>query len=281
MSTFIETLRLIRIINCIMAMAAVWIGARMTWLMPVYYPPAIAGLAAFLICAAGNAVNDLVDVDIDRINRPNRVLVRGVLSRRYVFVLAAVLNLLALAMMPAVNREVTIAAAVAIGMLYLYNYWLKKIPLAGNFAVSLLAGLAFVTGGLAIDPVMTWYLPGPLIAAVFAVLFHLVRELVKDVADIEGDRAAGIKTVPQVIGEQRTLTWVLVIFIVLVLVTLLPVLLGWFSVWYKIIAIYVLDLPLMVFLIFLWGNPSKGMLRVGSAVLKVGMAVGFVALAVA
>lgn len=281
MSTLIETLRLIRVVNCCMVMAGVWIGAMMTWFRPAYYPPAIAGLAAFLVCAAGNAVNDLVDVDIDRVNRPGRVMVRGALGKRYVVVLAAVLNILAVALMLAVNREVTIAAAAAVGLLYAYNYRLKKIPLAGNVVISLLAGLAFITGGLAVDPVMTWYLPGPLIAAVFAFLFHLSRELVKDVADIEGDRAAGVKTVPLVIGEQRTLTWVLVIFFVLVLVTLLPLFFGWFSVWYKIIAVYVIDLPLMVFLIFLWGSPTPEMLRIGSVALKAGMAVGFVALALA
>ena len=56
---------------------------------------------------------------------------------------------------------------------------------------------------------------------------------------------------------------------------------GWFGPAYKIITVYIIDLPLLAFLIFLWGNPSRKMLKLGSVWLKIGMALGVVALALA
>jgi geranylgeranylglycerol-phosphate geranylgeranyltransferase len=250
MDRLLETIRLLRPFNGLLAMLGVWIGAYLTWLTPLYYAPAIAGLAAFLICAAGNAINDLVDIEIDRINRPQRVLVKETLSRRYVFWLAHALNLVSVGLALTISYEIT----------------------------ALLSGLTFVTGGMAVDSYYVFDLPGPLIGFVFAFCFHLVREIIKDVEDIAGDRAAGVRTLPQVIGIGKALVVVLAVFVVLILLTFMPVLLGWFGKWYKIIAVYIVELPLLAFLIFLWGNPSPRMLKVGSRLLKAGMILGMAAL---
>ncbi|UCE23143.1 MAG: geranylgeranylglycerol-phosphate geranylgeranyltransferase [Candidatus Zixiibacteriota bacterium] len=270
-----------RPINCLLAMTGVWVGAYLTWFKPLFYAPGITGIAAFLACGAGNAVNDCVDIDIDRINRPDRVLVKGTLSRRYALILAAVLNLVAVGLALTVSREVTVVGLVTIALLYMYNFRLKSIPVLGNLAVSFLAGLTFVTGGVAVDFYFAFDLPGPLIAFIFAFLFHLVREIVKDVQDIEGDRAVGISTLPQVIGVQKSLLIVLALFFVLVLLSFMPLLYGWYGTPYKIVAIYVMELPILSFLIFLWGNPTPVMLKVASGVLKAGMALGIVALLLA
>jgi geranylgeranylglycerol-phosphate geranylgeranyltransferase len=278
MDRLLDTIRLLRPFNGLLAMLGVWIGAYLTWHAPLYYAPAIAGLAAFLICAAGNAINDLVDIEIDRVNRPQRVLVKGTLSRRYVFWLAHALNLVSVGLALTVSYEITALALATIGLLHLYNYRLKRVPLVGNVTISLLAGLTFVTGGIAIDPYFAFDLPGPLIGFVFAFCFHLVREIIKDVEDIAGDQAAGIRTLPQVIGIGKALVVVLAVFVVLILLTFMPALLGWFGKWYKIIAVYIVELPLLAFLIFLWGNPSVRMLKIGSRLLKAGMVMGMAAL---
>ena len=112
-------------------------------------------------------------------------------------------------------------------------------------------------------------------------MFHLVREIVKDVQDIEGDRQAGVTTLPQVIGVPRSLLVALLLFFALTVLTYIPVLTGWFGEAYKIITVYVIDLPLLAFLIFLWGNPSPLMLKIGSLWLKAGMAMGIIALLLA
>jgi len=281
MLRLIETLKLIRIVNCLLAMVGVGVGASMTWLEPSYYGPLVAALAAFLICAGGNIVNDLVDVEADRVNRPRRVLVRQALSRRYAIGLAVSVNVVAFLLALAVNRYVAVVALAVIALLLLYNLRLKRVPLAGNIVIAAMGAMTFMTGGLAIDHIMAVTLPGPLIPAAFAFLFHMVREIIKDVQDIDGDRRVGIKTLPQLIGVRNSLSVTLVLFLILVLLTYIPVLAGWFGVYYKIIAVYVVDLPLLLLLVFLWGNPTVPMLKVASMALKAGMALGIVALIVA
>lgn len=166
-----ETLKLIRAVNCLLAMVGVVVGAYMTWLRPLYGGPLLAAAAAFLVCAGGNVVNDLLDVEIDRINHPQRVLVRKTLSRRYAIILAVALNALALTMAAIVNWAVAGIALASVILLLLYNFRLKRIPLVGNVTICVLAGLTFITGGVAVDHVMAFTLPGPIVPAVFAFFF--------------------------------------------------------------------------------------------------------------
>lgn len=281
MQRFRDTLSLIRVQNCLLAMAGVWVGAWMTWLQGIYFAPLVTGLAVFAVCAAGNVVNDLLDEDIDRVNHPERVIVRGSLSRRFAAALAVGLHVLAFALALVVNLAVTATVLVATVLLFGYNLYLRRIPVAGNLAVAVLAGLTFIAGGLSVDWVLTWELPGPLVPAVFAVLFHLVREIIKDARDTEGDRLAGSGSLPLAIGIRPAVTVALAVFAVLVFLTLVPVFAGWFGQWYKVIAVYVVDLPILALLIFVWGNPSPTMLSIGSSALKAGMVLGVVALLLA
>jgi len=264
-----------------LAGVGVWIGAYLTWLTPAYYGPAVTALAAFLVCAAGNVYNDLVDIETDRVNRPHRVLVRGGLTRKYARNLTIALNVAAFVMSLAVSLWVSASALITIGLLFAYNLYLKRIPLVGNSVVALLAGMTFLTGGLAVEPALTFRLPGPLIAAVFAFLFHLVREIVKDVHDMEGDRQAGLNSLPLVWGVSKSLQLALGLFAVLVIFTYLPIFQGWFGRTYEVITVYVVDLPLLALLIFVLTYPSLRMLTFGSFALKIGMTMGLVALVLA
>lgn len=261
-----------------MAMVGVIVGAYLTWLKPIYYTPIMSAIAAGLVCAAGNVINDLVDIKIDTINHPERILVRGTLSKRYALWLGSLLNILAVIVAFSVNLPVTLIAVSAILLLYFYNYFAKRIIILGNVIIALLAALIFITGGIAVDYKLAFYLPGPLVGSLFAFLFHLVREIVKDIEDIKGDRKAGIRTFPQIFGIQKSLMVVIFLFLILVVFTYVPVIRGWFGSWYKIITVYIVDLPLLAFLIFLWGNPSPKMLRIGSIWLKIGMGLGIIAL---
>ncbi len=277
----LDILRLIRAVNCLMAMAGVWVGGYLTWLQPVYTGPLLTGLATFLVCAAGNIVNDLVDINSDRLNHPDRMLVQGRVSERLAVILASSFAAVALILGAFVNLTVLATIALALGLLAAYNFGGKNLPVVGNLIVGILGGLTFMIGGFAVDPMLAWVLPGPLIPAAFGVLFHFVREIVKDVHDIEGDRAVGSGSIPVVFGVRAALSTALALFLVLVVLTLIPVVTGWFGEAYKIIVIYMVDLPLLALLIFIWGKPSTGMLLTGSAALKLGMALGVVALLVA
>jgi geranylgeranylglycerol-phosphate geranylgeranyltransferase len=280
-SRLIDTLRLIRTLNCLLASAGVWIGARLTWIDPVYYGPTVASIAAFLICAAGNAANDLLDIEGDRTNHPRRVLVMGKLSAKYARNLALGLNAVALVMAASISLLMVVIALVTIGLLGAYNLRMKRIPLVGNVVVASLAAMTFLTGGLAVDPVLAFGLPGPLVAAAFALLFHLVREIVKDVQDMDGDRRAGLDSLPLRIGVSRALSLALGLFVVVGLLTYVPVMLNWYGDTYKIMVVFFIDLPLLALMLAVRLSPSPKVLAAASIALKAGMALGLAALVVA
>lgn len=281
MRKLFDTLKLIRLANCLLTMVGVMVGARLTDSSPAYYAPFMSAVAAFLVCAAGNIINDLLDIESDRINHPDRVLVRNRLTKRYAYILSVVLNVLAVLIAWSVGTAVLIAVVLAILLLYLYSRLLKRVVIVGNFVIAFLGGLTFLTGGLAVDVSSAFMLPGPLVPAGFALLFHLIREIVKDAQDMEGDRMDACRTLPQMIGLRKAMGVALVIGLILICCTLVPIWLGWFSYSYKLVTLYLIDLPLLFVLILLVKSPNKSRLRIGSASLKIGMAIGVVALLVA
>lgn len=276
-----DIFRIIRIVNCLLAMIAVGVGAYMTERSPVYYGPLVAALAVFFVCAAGNIFNDIVDIDIDRINRPRRVLVRGAMTARQAYYLAGLCALASLILATAVNYQVFVLVVVALSTLAAYNLGLKRVPLLGNIMIALLAGLTFLTGGWAADPEFVFVLPGPLVPALFGFLIHLDREILKDIQDKEGDKITGVSTLPMIIGDSRALLIVIGIFVMLVLATIYPILAGWYGDVYKVISLYAVDLPVTVLLIFVWGHPTPRMLSAASLALKLVMGLGLIALLLA
>ena len=270
--------RLIRAVNCLIAAVAVLVGAYLTNYVIPTVDLILTAISAFLVCAGGNALNDLVDLKTDAINRPDRVLVRGDIGKPTAFYIAVSNTVLGLILSAFVNLWVFVTVATAILLLVAYNLLLKHVPVLGNLIVAIVSGLTFIAGGLAVDFDLTWMLPGPLIGAVYAVFFHYVRELIKDIQDIEGDSAAGIATLPLKIGVSASVATGLILFFVLVVLTYVPVYYAWFGRFYEVVVIYIVDLPLLALLILIWGNPSRLMLRIGSIGLKAGMLLGLAAL---
>jgi len=275
---FIDWLRLIRLINCLLASVGVWIGAYLTWTSPEYYGPTVVSIAAFLTCAAGNILNDFVDIKVDAVNRPDRVLVSRRISLRAALSAAVGVNISAVLVGMAVSWPVTILGLLTVSLLTAYNLRLKRWPVIGNIAVAFSAGLTFVAGGLAVDSAAAFRLPGPMVGAIFAFLFHLVREIVKDVQDMEGDRRAGLGSLPLAWGASRALAIALGLFAILVVLTCIPVWRHWFGPAYTIISIYIAELPLLILLAWAWRFPCPRMLAITSGALKIGMALGLAAL---
>ena len=80
-----------------------------------------------------------------------------------------------------------------------YSTHLKSKPLIGNLVVSLIIGLSFIFCGTAFGKITPMWTPGFL-----AFSLTLIREIIKDIADIEGDRIANCKTYPIQNGVKAT-----------------------------------------------------------------------------
>ena len=193
---FYAAIELPRPINCLITFASVLLGG---WLgiHRITEPLLFAALSAALITAGGNALNDLCGITEDRINKPHRPLPSGRLSpgiariEMGIFLLAGILLAL-----PLTNASPRHCPHCHRKCLTLYNAYLKRVPLIGNLTVSALGGLAFLYGGAAVQ-----VMSAPWIIAGFAFLFHLGRELLKDLEDSAGDRQLSGGTVPISWGE--------------------------------------------------------------------------------
>jgi len=234
-----------------------------------------AALSAALILAAGNVFNDVCDLETDRINAPHRPIVSGAVSVGLATLFAIALTIAGLILAYTLSISVMALAACAALLLFLYDIRLKGRPLLGNITVAFLGGIAFIYGGIAGDCVTQSFVP-----AVFAVLLHLGRELIKDVLDYEGDLAAGIRTVATVSGTHSACRIASFALSLLAIATLAPYALGYFGKSYiGIIALTVWP-PLGYAMRAALKFPTQDALNRASLLLKVAMPAGLLAVLV-
>lgn len=208
---------LARPLNCLITALSVGVGAFTSTSIPFSPPLLLAALSAALVTGSGNAFNDAIDIDIDRINRPNRPLPAGRLTRRTALAATLLLGLAGLLLAALITPFHLAVAGAAVGLLIAYSIYLKNSILWGNIAIGALAAAAFPYGALAVAGIGRSWIP-----AGFALLFHLGREIVKDIEDIEGDRALGLKTLPLRWGCRTAARTACLIFLFLIFFTLLP-----------------------------------------------------------
>jgi geranylgeranylglycerol-phosphate geranylgeranyltransferase len=264
---------LIRPINVIIAAGAVLVGALASGIWPRGTDIVLACLVAAVITAGANAINDVHDVEIDRINRPRRPLPSGRLSRQQAAILGVILLVLGLGVSPALGLWGFLVALMVILLLAAYSARLKRTVLWGNLTVASVSGLAFIYGGIAVRR------PGPaVIPAGFAFLFHLGREILKDAQDVAGDRAGGARTLPAVAGVKEALGWASLVFIILIVVTPLPFVVGYYSLPYLVIVAFGVDLPLVWVIVSWRRNQNSDHLGRLSLLLKIDMWVGLAAI---
>ena len=191
--------------NCVAAAVLTVTGAFVAGIGAAIVPTALAAVTTGVAVAAGNAINDYFDRDIDAINRPDRPIPRGAVSTRGALAFAATLFVVAVGL--AVRLPIAAVAIAAINLVALVTYTtvFKGTPGLGNALVSYLVGSTFLFGGAAVGSLGG--LDAPLVLGVLAALSTFTRELIKDVEDVVGDREAGLRTLPIAVGERRSL-WV-------------------------------------------------------------------------
>jgi geranylgeranylglycerol-phosphate geranylgeranyltransferase len=276
-SKIVPILKLIRIHNCLLAGVGVWMGWYLAgdaiFTTRIY----LSSIAAALVCGAGNAVNDFLDINIDLINHPSRPLPAGELPSYSAVLIGIVFNLAAIILAFFVNWRVFLVVIFAVLLLFLYNTILKRLPLWGNISVSLLGGLTFITGALVFNDNRLFYLPGPAVPAVFAFLFHFGRELVKDLEDFHGDNQADFRTLPTIIPRWSVHLIISILFIALIILTAFPVFYNWYGLIFNYIVVFLVDLPLLILILYLFISGRPGRYKVTSELLKVLMLVGLIA----
>jgi geranylgeranylglycerol-phosphate geranylgeranyltransferase len=246
-----------------------WIGGAT---LPLH---TLLTLMAAAICAVGfgNTVNDIVDVEGDRINHPTRPLPRGAVSPREARLYALLLAVAACALATHISYTHLAATALPLVLLLLYARYLKATPFAGNILVSLLVAYPLMYGGLA-----TPFTAHLLVPALLAFLLNLCREIVKDVQDLAGDHATGTRTTAG-IGITPLTAVLTVVGLVYLIPLWIPYLLGYFGHVYLVICA-ALVLPLhIVWLVLLLTVRTNRRWKAISLTLKLEMLSGLAALA--
>jgi len=264
-----SALALVRPRNLLIAAAGVAVGGVLA-LGRVAFPPDLlwAMASALGLGGAGNAANDVFDLEADRINRPLRPLVTGELSRQAAMLIAGVAGGFGLFAAWWVSRTLFTLAVLALVVMLAYSPWLKSRGVRGNLAVAVVASLPLVYGAVAAGD---WR--AGLVPSVLAALLHLAREIVKDVEDVAGDLAMGRRTLPIVWGTGAgylAATGILAVFVPL---ALLPWAARWYG-WRYGAVVSVLDVALAVLAVRL----ARGRLAGARAALKLAMVVGLAAL---
>ena len=220
-----SVLRLLRPFNAVLSLAAVALGAVLAVGRSAVEAPgplALAVLSAALVGSASNALNDVVDLDIDRINRPDRPIPSGAVSVPTARGLWAVLSAAGIAAGALVSPALGGIAAGSVVLLWLYNVRLKGTPGPGNVVAAGVIALALLYGALAVGET------GRAVWAGVALTFALVlgREITKDVEDAVGDAAQGARTLAVALGERRAAGIALAVLGVTLAALPLPALLG-------------------------------------------------------
>ena len=193
-----------------------------------------------LVTAAGNVINDYFDVEIDRVNRPDRPIPSGQVSLPTARAYAVTLFLAGIGICLFTNELCIVIAVFNVLLLIGYAAWLKRTPLLGNLAVSYLAGSMFLFGGaLNGMPGLVHVLP----FAVMTFFAMLARELVKDAEDVEGDKASGAVTLPIRYGIRPTVLLALACAILASGASLVPY--QWWGIPY-IAGILLVDLVILI-----------------------------------
>lgn len=217
---------LLRPANCIMIGFAVLVGFFVSKPpQPNAVQAALGFMTGFLISAYSMCVNDIYDVDVDKVNRPDRPIPSGRISQQSATrVSVAVLVGGVAASVLSLNPVAAAVALVYVFLSWLYSSRAKQTGLPGNLIVASSLAIPFVYGGVVAGGDLTGSLL--LMMALTAFFSGVGREVVKAMADVEGDAKRGVNSVARTRGLKTAAYVGAAFFIFAVFNSWVPLLLG-------------------------------------------------------
>ena len=276
MNLILGFIKLLRPLNIAVAAFSVLVSAYILGVYEQYYILTYVIIVVIAYNGAANAFNDYCDYEIDLINRPNRPLSRGMITSFQALCFAVILFAIGsvIAFQLPFYASLT-AVGIAMPLIIIYSIRIKGTPLLGNIAVAMILGLTFVFCGLAFNKL------GPMIMpAILAFGLTLVRELIKDIADVEGDNYAGLKTLPLVIGKNKAITVAMIKAVLIGLVSLIPYYLNIYGNYYLILLVIGVEIPLAIVVVLFMKSSSITTARQSEKLLKFSTIMGLTAILV-
>ena len=216
-------------------------GENIKLSLPLFYWLVFASVS---IAAAGYIINDYFDVNIDLVNKPGKLIVDRYIKRRWTIVWHIILSFIGLVISCYIgyklrNFYIPLFNFAAIIALFFYSTTFKKKLLIGNIIISLLTAWVILVLTFSeyrfriIFPDIYWkrLVKVSFIYAGFAFIISLIREVIKDMEDMQGDPKYGCTTMPIVWGLQVSkvfaAVWLVVIIAGIAFVQFYVIQLGW------------------------------------------------------
>ena len=265
-------LEIIRPGNAILALISILLMAIITGVFT--FPVLVACIVVFLATAYGNVVNDYFDHKIDVINKPERPIPSGRISLKnagyYALALALLGNILAFLLLGLLPELIVLISTL---LMFYYAHTLKKKLLIGNFLISFLTGLSFIFGGIVVGATIPSIYLG-----FYAFLTSMMREIVKDMEDVKGDRLEGAHTLPIAYG-MKTSSFLAASFMIFASITS-PILyfMGILTIWFLPILFVAIIIFLSAALSILKDRSSENAQKISKRV-KIGMMITLISFA--
>jgi len=252
--------------------------------------------SSVLIAAAGYIINDYFDLNIDRVNKPDKLVVEKIIKRRWTIIWHWILSSIGVLLGFYVswklrNPVVGLGNLGCVVLLWFYSTTFKRKLLIGNVIISLLTAwvilVLFVcefrvtgSGDVEVRNMLSRLFKYAIVYGGFAFIISLVREVVKDIEDIEGDMRYGCRTMPILWGVNVSKvfagTWLAVLIGALIVIQFY-VLQSWQ--WMAVVYCFLLlDLPLLWVLRKLYEAQTRADYHLLSRVIKVMMLVGILSM---
>ncbi len=204
-------------------------------------------LATSLIAIGGYAINDVFDIEIDKINAPHRPLPSGLMTigeaKGYsiiLFIIGVVVPLFNIYSHFMLRIQASLIALVGGVLLYLYAIYFKRSGLLGNIMIGLLTAIPFIYGGFLTRSFETMIFP-----VLFAFLLIVGREVIKDIEDVHGDQLKNVQSVALKYGVKPARNLGFLILLLLVFVNPLPILWNYYT--NPIFVLIVLIIDIVIF----------------------------------
>ena len=240
-------------------------------------------LSTVLIAAGGYVINNIFDQDTDNDNKPNNVIVGKSISETNAYSIYVALNIVGVSIGFYLSNVIAKPGFASLfiliaATLYFYAVNWKQMLLIGNFIVALLLSFSVIIIGIFdLFPVVNQN-NQPLMAnlfsilidyAVFAFMINFIREIVKDLEDVNGDYNQGMRTLPIILGISRTAKVVSILSFIPVCAILLYI--NNYLMPLLFVTIYMLLFvvgPLLYFSLKIWSASSQKQFHVLSLLLK-------------
>ncbi len=256
--------------------------------------------ASVFIAAAGYIINDYFDIQIDIINKPQRIVINKFIKRRWAIVWHLLLSVLGIFMSLYVSFKtgvwmITLVNIFCVAILLFYSTTFKRKLLSGNLIIAALTGwvilVVYLFGGADIFSFQGWstgvsslnvpkFFKFTMLYTSFAFIMTIIREVIKDLEDMEGDRKYKCQTMPIVWGVPAakifTAVWIAVCIAILAVLQLYAWQSGWWGATIYILLLTVL--PLAVLLQKLYKASTSAHYHALSKIVKMVMLAGILSM---